>query len=262
MAGQTVQKGGNMMRALLIGLLLLAAGPSLAAETFVGSDADAQRTILGFKVPDAAIRKVLPQGWEPDVAISGPDRDINLYLTFIDRLTAQNAEGRALGPLRLVTVTIPAKKMRSETRGFMAFRLYSATASGVPGPYRVAVQADITTERKVRIDPAGTTTVEESWEVRSADADVIQLQVQYVRGSLTPGKTEGRFYSLVEPSFYRIYRSEQLMDVVRESTTDRVQKIMFKVFAPKLAPLLEGSEQPIGITSVPWYTRQTYLGGS
>ena len=52
------------------------------------------------------------------------------------------------------------------------------------------------------------------------------------------------------------------MDVVREPTTDRVQKIMFKVFGPKLAPLLEGSGQPIGISSVPWYTRQTYLGGS
>src|SRR5262249_62136150 len=199
---------------------------------------------------------------EPDVAASGPDRDVNLHLALIDRLTAQNAEGRVLGPTRLVTVTLPAKKTGSETRRYMAFRLYSASASGVPGPYRVAVQADMNTDRKVRIDPAGTTIVEESWEVRSADADVIQLQVQYVRGALMPGQTEGRFYSLVEPSFYRIYRAEQFMDVVREPATDRVQKIMFKVFGPKLAPLLEGSGQPIGISSVPWYTCQTYLGGS
>src|SRR5215468_8699950 len=140
--GQAVKnEGRRTMRALAIGFLLLAAEPSLGAETYVGSDADAQRTILGFKVPDAAIRKVLPQGWEPDVATSGPDQNINLRLTFIDRLTAQNAEGRTLDPLRLLTVTIPAKKTGSETRGSMAFRIYSASASGVPGVYGAAVQA-------------------------------------------------------------------------------------------------------------------------
>jgi hypothetical protein len=250
------------MRAFAIGFLLLTAGPSFAAETYVGSDADAQRTMLGFKVPDAAIRKVLPQGWEPDVATSGPDRDINLHLTFIDRLTAQNAEGKTLDPLRLITVTIPAKKTGSETRGSMAFRLYSASASGVPGVYGVAVRASTTTERKVRIDPAGTATVEESWDIRSDDGDIIQLQIQYVRGVLTPGKEEGRFYSLVRPDFYRIYRSEVLMDVVRGPATDRIQKIIFKASGPKLAPFFEGSEQLIGVTSVPWYTRRTYLGGS
>src|SRR5205823_2410813 len=98
-------------------------------------------------------------------------------------------------------------------------------ASGVPGAYGVAVQASTTTERKVWIDPAETATVEESWDIRSTDGDIIQLQIQYVRGVLTPGKEEGRFYSLVRPDFYRIYRSEQLMDVVRGPATDRIQKI-------------------------------------
>ena len=55
----------EVMRALLLGFLLLAAGPALAAEKYVGSNVDA-RTILAFKVADAAVQKLLPQGWGTD----------------------------------------------------------------------------------------------------------------------------------------------------------------------------------------------------
>ena len=53
------------MRAFVLGFLLLAAGPTLAAEKYVGSNVDA-RTILAFKAPDAAVKKFLPEGWESD----------------------------------------------------------------------------------------------------------------------------------------------------------------------------------------------------
>ena len=69
-------------------------------------------------------------------------------------------------------------------------------------------------------------------------------------------------YSAVKPDFYRIYRYEQSADVVRGAGVDRVQKVVIKAAGPKLAPLLDGSEQLLGVTSVPWYARQTYLPGS
>jgi hypothetical protein len=97
------------MRAFFLGLLLLAAGPALAAEKFVGGNVDA-RTTLAFKAPEAAVQKFLPEGWELDVATSGPAKDINLRLTFIDRLTAHDAEGKALDPARITTLSIPAKR--------------------------------------------------------------------------------------------------------------------------------------------------------
>jgi len=249
------------MRAFVLGFLLLAAGPALAAEKHVGGNVD-MRTTLAFKAPDAGVRKLLPEGWDLDVADSGPAKDINLRLTFIDRLTAQDAEGKALDPVRVTTLSIPAKKTGSEIRGTMLFRIYSSSAGGVPGPYGVSVQASTNVERTVRMDTAGTTTVEESWEVRSQDGDSIQLQMQYVRGTMTTGKAEQMMYSAAKPGFYRIYRSEQAADVVRGPGTDRVQKITFKASGPKLAPLFDGSELLIGVTSVPWYARQTYLPGS
>jgi hypothetical protein len=133
----------------------------------------------------------------------------------IDRLTAQDAEGKALNPVRIVTLSIPAKKTGLDTRGTMLFRIYSSSPSGVPGPYGVSVEASTTMERKVRIDSAANASVEESWELRSPDGDSIQIQIQYVRGAMTIGKAEQMMYSAAKPDFYRIYRSEQSTDVVR-----------------------------------------------
>jgi hypothetical protein len=248
------------MRALLLGFLLLAAEPVLAAEKYVGSNVDS-RTILAFKVADAAVQKFLPAGWEPDVTTVGPAKDVNLSVTFIDRIVNLDAEGKALDPVRIATLTIPAKMKGSETRGTILFCAYVSDRA-VPGPYGVSVHASANMERKVRIDPAGTATVEESWEFRSQDGDSIQLQMQYVRGPSTPGKAEAKLYSAVKPEFYRIYRSEQSTDVVRSATADRVQKVQFKASGPKLSPLFDGSEQLIGVTSNPWYTRQTFLPAS
>jgi hypothetical protein len=248
----------ELMRAFLLGLLLLATGPALAAEKFVGGNVDA-RTTLAFKAPDAAVRKVLPEGWDLDVANSGPAKDINLRLTFIDRLTAHDAEGKALDPVRVPTLSIPAKKSGSETRGTMLFLIYSSSAGGVPGPYGVSIQANTNMEKRVRIDRSGAATVEESWELQSQNGDSIQLQIQYVRGTMATGKAEQLMYSAAKPGFYRIYRSEQAVDIVRGPGADHVQKIVFKASGPKLAPLFDGSEQLIGVTSMPWYARQTYL---
>jgi hypothetical protein len=141
-------------------------------------------------------------------------------------------------------------------------RIYSSSAGGVPGPYGVSVHAPANMERKVRIDPAGIGTVEESWEFKSQDGDSIQLQIQYARGASTPDKAETKFYSAAKPEFYRIYRSEQSTDVVRSPAADRVQKVLFKASGPTLWPLFDGSEQLIGVTSDPWYTRQTFLPAS
>jgi hypothetical protein len=251
----------EVMRAFVLSFLLLAAGPALAADKYVGSNVDV-RTILAFKAADAAVQKFLPDGWELDVASVGPAKDINLRVTFIDRIVNQDAEGKALNPARIAALTIPAKMKESETRGTIIFRIYTSSASGVPGPYGNSVHASANMERRVRIDPAGTGTVEESWEFRSEDGDSIELQIQYARGAYTPDKGEAKLYSPAKPGFYRIYRFEQIRDVVRSAAADRVQKVVFKASGPKLAPLFDGSEQLIGVTSDPWYTRQTFLPAS
>ena len=86
------------MRALLLGFLLLAAEPVLAAEKYVGSNVDS-RTILAFKVTDAAVQKFLPAGWEPDVTIVGPGqgRQSQRHLYRSDREPGRGGQGARSG---------------------------------------------------------------------------------------------------------------------------------------------------------------------
>jgi hypothetical protein len=247
--------------AFVLGFILLSAGPVLAADKYVGSNIDV-RTILAFKVADAAVQKALPEGWELDVATIGPAKDVNLRVTFVDRLSEQDAEGKSLSPARHVTVTMPAKKKGAETRGTMLFVLYSSDEDGVPGPYGVAAHANTNMDRQVRIDPAEANTVEETWQLQAPDGNSLQLQIQYVRSAPARVKAETLVHSAAKPDFFRIYRFEQWADTVRGAGADRVQKVVFEASGPKLAPLFDGSEQLIGVTTVPWYLRQIYLPGS
>ena len=81
---------------LLIGLALLAS-PALAQDKLVGTNMDV-RTIVNFKVSDAAIQKLLPPGWEVNPAASGPSAGANLRVTFVDQMAAHDATGKATPP--------------------------------------------------------------------------------------------------------------------------------------------------------------------
>jgi hypothetical protein len=196
-----------------------------------------------------------------DSPTTGPFKDVNFRVTFIDRLLNRDPDGKALSPTRAASLGVPVKKTGTQTRGSMVVMGLSSTAGGAPGAYGVGVLANADTERKVRIDAAGTATVEEIWQFQTTDGAQIQLQIQYVRGMPVAGKAEAKVYSAIKPDFYRIYRIEQAVDVVRgaDVEADRVQKIVFKASGAKLAPLFDGSEKLISVTSIPWYTRGTYL---
>src|ERR1700694_142244 len=66
------------------------------AETLVDQNAEF-RMQLDFVVPDAALRKFLPAGWEPNIATQGPAKDCNLRLIFLDRIDITGADGAATG---------------------------------------------------------------------------------------------------------------------------------------------------------------------
>ena len=68
--------GREWMRALLLTLLPLIASPALAQEKFVGTNMDT-RTILNFRVSDAALQKLVPAGWEVNPATTGPNAGAN-----------------------------------------------------------------------------------------------------------------------------------------------------------------------------------------
>ena len=65
------------MRALLSMAILLLAGPTFAQEKLSGSNIDT-RIGMAFKVSEAALRKLVPEGWEISPPTSGPSQGANL----------------------------------------------------------------------------------------------------------------------------------------------------------------------------------------
>ena len=82
------------MRALAVFGLMLLAAPAVAQEKFVNSDASV-RTTLDFKVPAAAIQKLLPDAWEIDSSTIGASSGSNLRVTFIEGIWSEDEIGRA-----------------------------------------------------------------------------------------------------------------------------------------------------------------------
>ena len=240
--------------------LIAAANGALAAEKLVATDASV-RTLLAFKVQEAVVQKLLPEGWQVSPASTGPSKDANLNVVFIDELTVQNPDGSAGETYSIAGIGVPAKKKGTDATVGMVGPGLVSNPSYAPGAYGTAAVASATVDRHVHIDTAGKSTAEESWEFKGDGGDTIQLQLQYISGVPVRSKTEATPHSAVRPDFYRIYRFEQAADVVRSTATgtDRVLKYAFKATGAKLSPLFDGSEQLISITSVPFFSRQIFL---
>ena len=103
------------MRAFVALALLLIALSALAqgTERLLGNSSDV-RTTLTFKVPDAAIQKMLPAGWEVNSPTAGPAKGSNLNVTLLEQIIAQDPEGKAVPLFRGVALSIPAKKQGSD----------------------------------------------------------------------------------------------------------------------------------------------------
>jgi hypothetical protein len=249
------------MRKLLFAFLALAVSPALAEDNLKLSANDISvRTVLSFKVADALVQKMLPAGWELESPTAGPARGFNLGVVLIDYLMVQDPEGKPLPPRSTIVLNAPAKKTATGEAAGMVFGGFIVPA-GVPGPYSVFGPASITIDRSVHTDPDGKSIIKESWQAKADDGSALDIQIEFVRGVPARGKVEARIHSAAKPDFYRVYRFEQAADVARSTATgvDRIVKFSLKATGPKLAPIFDGTEQLISITSVPIYTRSIYL---
>ena len=250
------------MRNMFVALLMLAAVPAVAQDKEKLSAIDLTvRTALTFKVADSALlQKLLPAGFELNSPTAGPSKGSNLNLTLIDYLMVQDPEGKPLPPRSTIAMSVPAKKPATGEAVTVVFGGFIPQA-GVPGPYFVFGPAKVNIDRRSHTDAEGKSTIEESWQAILDDGGTLEVQLQFTRGELTRSKAAPKIHSAAKPEFYRIYQFEQAADVVRSMPNgiDRVSKLSIKATGPRLAPLFDGSEQLISITSIPFYSRSIYV---
>jgi hypothetical protein len=249
------------MRNILLAALLLVATPAAAEDNLKLSATDLSVRIgLTFKVSDAVVQKLLPAGWEVNSPTAGPSKGFNLGIGLIDYIMVQDPEGKPLPPRSTVVLNIPAKKVATGETATMIFGGFVAQA-GVPGPYGVYGPANVTVDRRSHTGPDGKSIISESWEAKGDDGSLLNIQIEFERGVPARGKVEAKFRSAAKPDFFRVYRFEQAADVARSTAAsiDRVSKFSFKATGPTFAPIFDGTEQLISITSSPSYSRSIYL---
>jgi hypothetical protein len=248
------------MRAFLTFTLLLVAGAALAEEKLIGTNADL-RTILAFKVSEAAAQKLLSDGWEVNSPSTGPAKGSNLTVVLDEEVTSFDPDGKPVATFRGAALSVPAKKKGTNTTGAVVVGGYFDV--GAPGKFGVYTSAEVNIERKAHTNAQGMSTVQEIWQIKASDGSSIEAQIEFVRGLPERRKIESRLFSPVKPEVAIVYHIDQATDVVRSTAAgvDRVTQLSFKASGGKLTTLFDGSEQLISVTSVPWYSRQVYSLG-
>src|SRR5215472_8947552 len=172
-----------------VGLSAIALATPIARADTVLEQAAEHRFQLDFHVPDAALLKMLPQGWAPQVATQGPAKDANIRLIFIDRMTIVGPDGRPLGrgSNRMVYLAVPVKQASGNLAGQMIIGGLSEDPAAAPGAF--GNFRPVSTAKMTRNESAanGAVIVDEDWDFAAANGERMQVHVKYERSPATKG---------------------------------------------------------------------------
>ena len=261
----------NRMFGTLVATALLGAGfvfaqapaaPPAAAGRMIEYSNEA-RFQLDLKVPDAALATYLPAGWTPNVAAQGAAKDCNLRAIFIDRVTINGPDGRPLGKgsSRVVWLAAPVKEPGGANVQLIIGGL-TDEPSDVPGPfgnYLLATTHTMQRSTTAAAGGAGSTIDAQDWNFTAASGEHLELHLKYEKGVGNKGNAnETRYYSAKNPTFFQISRQEQVLDILRNTTTnppDRVKEFTFKGSGGSWAKLFDGTEKPLSWDNILWINR-------
>jgi hypothetical protein len=222
---------------------------------------------LDLHVPETALATYLPTGWTPNVAAQGPAKDCNLRAVFIDRITINGPDGKPLGKgsNRLVYLAAPVKDPGGANVQLIIGGLTEDPADA-PGPFGNYLPAATHAMQRTSTSPAtsgGPIIDTQDWTFAAVTGEKLELHLKYERGVANKGNPgETRFYSAKNPTFFQISRQEQVLDILRNTTTnppDRVKEFTFKGSGGTYAKLFDGTEKSLSWDNILWINRTVSL---
>ena len=233
------------------------------AETPVEYSAEA-RFQLDLHVPDAVLASFLPPGWMPNIAAQGAAKDANLRAVFIDRLTINGPDGKPVGKgsNRLVYLVAPVKDPTGMNVQLVIGGLTEDPADA-PGPFGTYLLATTHTLQRSIKSGSGSILESQDWVFSAANGEHLELHIQFERGVANKGNVnDTKFYSSKNPAFYQISRQEQVLDILRNVTTnppDRVKEFSFKAGGGSYSKLFDGTEKVLSWDNILWINRSVLL---
>lgn len=245
-------------------LLLLAALATLGMAQTLQESSSETRFQLDLKVPDAALASYLPKGWTPNVAARGAAKDCNLRAVFIDRITINGPDGKPVGKgsNRLVYLVAPVKDPSGANVQLVIGGLTEDPADA-PGPFGVYLHATNPTVRILYEQLSLQSRTSQDWVFAAATGERLELHIVFEPGvGNRSNPNEVKFYSAKNPSFFQISQQEQVLDILRNVTTnppDRVKDFSFKGSGGSFAKLFDGTEKVLSWDNILWINRSVSL---
>ena len=227
------------------------------------------RTVLCFRVPEAALRERLPPGSRAVPDTDGAHAGANLRLPLTDQQMVLDADGKPRPAARFAPLVVPAMRDGMDVPAPMVIAVLTThLGEGNYDPYGNAILAKGEVRRCSTTGVDAITSIEEAWAFECRDGTRLSLALRYVCGVPVYGRRDFRIYSGARPEFYRIYRVEHGEDIIMSKplAIDRTQSLAFEAIGPQLSRLFDGGAQLISIAALPWTRREVWLdqgtGGS
>jgi hypothetical protein len=264
MAGTCAFRG--FVGATLLGIVTIGAQKMPAQAGSAGTVLEYSqeaRFQLDLKVSDAALAQYLPRGWTLNVATQGNAKDCNLRVIFIDRVTVNAPDGKPLGTgsHRVIWLAVPVKQPDGMNVQLIIGGL-TDDPSQVPGPFGNYLLATSHAMRRTSTSPAngaGPVIDSQDWIFTAATGEHLALHLMYEKGTANRSNlSDVRYYSAQNPALVQISRQEQVLAVLRNSTTnppDRVKEFTFSGSGGSYAKLFDGTEKPLSWDNVLWINR-------
>jgi hypothetical protein len=234
-------------------------GRYAGAQTAVESSSEA-RFQLDVHVPDAVLKSFLPSGWTPNIAAQGAAKDANLRVVFIDRVTINGPDGKPMGKgsNRLVYLVAPVKDPTGANVQLVIGGLTEDPADA-PGPFGNYLLATTHTMQRSTSSGTGPIIDSQDWTFAAATGERLEMHIKYERGIANKGNpADTKFYSAKNPSFYQVSHQEQVLDILRNATTnppDRVKEFSFKAGGGSYSKLFDGTEKLLSWDNILWINR-------
>src|SRR5207247_1076534 len=129
-----------------------------------------------------------------------------------------------------------------------------------PGPFGVYRRAMThTMQRSTSSGGTGPIMDSQDWVFTADSGERLEVHIKYERGAANKtNPADTKFYSAKNPSFYQVSRQEQVLDILRNATTNppnRVKEFSFKAGGGSYSKLFDGTEKPLSWDNILWINR-------
>lgn len=244
----------------VLALVMAFTGAPAFAETKVGSVVDS-RTMLGFKIDDAALEDLLPGGWDSFTLPQGPIAGANLIVALIDRHIILDGAGAPENPASGPIVVLLAYARKNGAKDVRAFVIRVYEEPPLVDPYGNSVPADVDRHAAYRDAGGGDRVQSEVWTVRTRTGGELKLDLEHRLGELQWSTgVESRPFSAQTPDAFRIFRYDQLTGLAMSTAMGKALegRISFSVNDPALEAVFDGREVLVSVLQVPIQIREVF----